>query len=183
MADLPITIMRSQWADPDAVFAQLNKLDFIRVGTTPRDEYFVSDVGEPYTYGSGDFARTYQPQPWAQVLRDLQVLAQIQSQTDTLDLCFLNRYHNGRDHLGWHADDSPEMDDERPIVIMSFGASREIQFRPNSNPKDVTTVVMRHGDTIIMGAGMQDTHQHRIPKSGDQRLGPRISLTWRGYAE
>jgi hypothetical protein len=30
--------------------------------------------------------------------------------------------------------------------------------------------------------GMQDTHYHRIPKS-DREVGPRISLTFRGYVD
>ena len=33
-----------------------------------------------------------------------------------------------------------------------------------------------------MKAAMQDTHVHRIPKA-DRVVGPRISLTFRGYVE
>lgn len=178
---LPVTHIPSQFVDHQHVFDSLDMLQWIRVGTTPRDEYFVSDVEKPYTYGVADFARTYRPQPWSQMLRNLQGIAKAIAGMP-MELCFLNRYHHGRDHLGWHADDSPEMDDARPIIIMSFGAAREIQFRPNDAPKDVSTLMMNSGDIVVMAPGMQDTHQHRIPKSGDQRLGSRISLTWRGYA-
>ena len=35
---------------------------------------------------------------------------------------------------------------------------------------------------LLMTAGMQDTHDHRIPKSGF-KCGPRISFTFRGLAK
>ena len=100
------------------------------------------------------------------------------------DVCFLNGYENGRDHLGWHADDSPEMDDARPIAIVSLGAEREIWFRDirsyetGINPEKL---LLGNGSLCLMQPGMQDTHQHRIPKSPRHDCGPRISFTFRGY--
>ena len=35
------------------------------------------------------------------------------------NVCFLNRYDDQRNHLGWHADDSPEMDHDHPIAVVS----------------------------------------------------------------
>lgn len=96
------------------------------------------------------------------------------------EVCFLNGYRDGKDQLGWHADDSPEMDDARPIGIISLGAEREIWFRANES-KDVTKLKLENGSLCLMNPGMQDTHQHRIPKSSLMTCGPRISLTFRGY--
>jgi alkylated DNA repair dioxygenase AlkB len=35
------------------------------------------------------------------------------------NVCFLNYYENEKQHLGWHADDSPEMDTNHPAFIIS----------------------------------------------------------------
>lgn len=168
------------------------RLDWKRYGdgTVPRMEYYINTVGVPYTYGRGDFARTYQPQP------EIGTIDFIRHRVERMagakfEVCFLNRYLNQSDHLGWHADDSPEMDDARPIAIVSFGVEREIWFRRklprvvNGNdleelPPTITKVLLQHGSVCIMRAGMQDTHEHRIPKCGRQ-CGERISLTFRGY--
>jgi alkylated DNA repair dioxygenase AlkB len=118
-----------------------------------------------------------------------------------MDVCFLNGYKDGHDQLGWHSDDSPEMDDERPIVTVSLGAEREIWFRkipPNRDKIDVglrrgeVNIIMAspeieklklgHGSMAIMLPHMQETHQHRIPKH-DRECGPRVSLTFRGYVK
>ena len=100
-----------------------------------------------------------------------------------MDVCFLNLYLNQRDYLGWHADDSPEMDDERPIVSVSLGAERDIQMKPiDGTAADVETIRLGHGSAFIMLPGVQDTHRHRIPKSGFV-VGERISLTFRGYVK
>lgn len=177
-----------------------NDLAWLRLGSRPRREYFVSRVGEDYTYGAGDFATTYKPQPTTQAINTLWRHAEEDAKT-TFDVCFLNGYDNERDHLGWHSDDSPEMDDVRPIAIVSLGAEREIWFRPKNasvpelmrlyRPEDDSidrsyalhdTLLLQNGSLCLMAPGMQDTHQHRIPK-GSRPCGPRISLTFRGYSK
>jgi alkylated DNA repair dioxygenase AlkB len=100
----------------------------------------------------------------------------------TFEVCFLNRYLNQSDHLGWHADDSPEMDDARPIGIVSLGVEREIWFAPKGKASGVTKVKLEHGSLCVMAEGMQDAWMHRIPKASFQ-CGERISLTFRGYVD
>lgn len=197
-------------ATADYFFDTLWKeLEWVRLGSTPRREYYCSrmDNPQPYTYGSGAHARTYQPQPLHKCLLTVWSLLEGLS-GHRFEVCFLNGYEDGRDHLGWHADDSPEMDDDRPIAIVSLGAEREIWFR--ESPRKVTLgpgvltfgdtrtkiaslevdvspgvtdrLLLQHGSLCLMQPGMQDTHQHRIPKSPLHDCGPRISFTFRGYA-
>jgi alkylated DNA repair dioxygenase AlkB len=71
------------------------------------------------------------------------------------------------------------MDDKRPIATISLGVEREIWFRPN-NSTDITKVLLGNGSLCLMLPGMQETHQHRIPKA-PFHCGERISLTFRGY--
>jgi len=176
----PINYFSQFVVKPDHVFEGLQKdLEWQRRGSTPRSEYYVNLLGPiPYTYGVGAGVREYLPQsshPYIdEMFTDLQKITGVE-----FDVCFLNRYHNQSDHLGWHADDSPEMDDARPIAIVSLGVSREIWFRDNSELK-VEKLKLEHGSLCLMKPGMQDTHQHRIPKAGFL-CGERISLTFRGY--
>lgn len=185
---IPITYLPGFFDKPDELFANLRDgLSWIRHDKVPRSEYYANERQKPYTYGTPPFDRTYQPQPWTMPLIAIRSLLEKQCGC-TFEVVFLNRYHDQSDQLGWHSDDSPEMDDDRPIAIVSLGVEREIWFRetPTGLRQDgfgtVAKLKLEHGSVCLMHPGMQDTHQHRIPKAGFM-CGERISLTFRGYKE
>jgi alkylated DNA repair dioxygenase AlkB len=180
---VPIEYHPNWVADPDQVFKVLREeLTWIRHDKVPRSEYYSNDVSTPYTYGVKDFARTYHPQPWHADMEMLRANLE-QAQHGPYEVCFLNMYEDGSDQLNYHADDSPEMDDNRSIAIISLGAEREIWFRPQESKEPVTKLRLGHGSLCIMKPGMQDQYFHRIPKSDRHNCGPRISLTYRGYVD
>lgn len=181
--DLPVAYLPGFFPEADAIFQQLwNEQNWLRHDKVPRREYYSNDFPEPYTYGLKDYARTYHPQPYHPSV--LAIRKKIEDWTGTrFEVCFQNGYEDQSDQLGWHSDDSPEMDDDRPIAIVSFGVEREIHFREignKSNSEGVTKLKLGHGSLCLMLPGMQDTHQHRIPKASFM-CGARISLTFRGY--
>lgn len=178
----PISYTSKYITNADEAFKALwDELQWERRGSTPRREYYANDVSVPYTYGRGAGVREYMPQAWHPVMREIQ--KQLESETGfRFEVCFLNGYEDQSDSLQWHADDSPEMDDLRPICIVSLGAVREIWFRPQNDKLDVEKLKLGHGSLCLMAPGMQDTHYHRIPKAGFE-CGQRISLTFRGYVE
>jgi len=187
---IPITYMPNFVASPDGVFDRLwNELDWIRHDKVPRREYYCNAFKKPYTYGTPPYERTYQPQTWHPLIIALQDLL-LQKVGTPFEVCFLNGYENQSDQLGWHSDNSPEMDDNRPIAIISLGVEREIWFREIPPPRITRDVVpyptaklkLEHGSLCLMEPGMQDTHQHQIPKSSFM-CGERISLTFRGYVK
>lgn len=166
--------------DPAFVFGVLwNDLEWVHRDQTPRIEYYCNVAGTPYTYGRGAGQRTYEAQPWHPVITAIREGAE-KIAGCRFEVCFLNGYRDGSDQLGWHADDSPEMDDERPIAIVSLGARREIYFRPQDDKLAVEKLWLDSGSLCLMLPGMQNTHFHRIPKSSVQNCGPRVSLTFRG---
>ena len=166
--------------DPASLFAELwSSLAWERRGLTPRREYYCNDVAVPYVYGRGAGVREYSPSAWTPAL--LAVKSAVEALVGApREVCLLKGYEDGRDHLGWHADDSPEMDDARPIAIVTVGAAREIWFRPNAATMSVERMTLEAGSLCIMEPGMQDLWQHRIPKAGFV-CGPRISMTFRGF--
>lgn len=178
--NVPITYIPNFVPDPKKAFASLwNELDWVRHDKVPRREYYCNDFPENYTYGKPEFARTYQPQPYhAEIVAMRWSLEKLLH--SRFEVVFLNGYEGNRDQLGWHADDSAEMCDDRPIGIISLGAVREIWFAPKNDLKDVTRLKLASGSLCVMHPGMQDTHLHRIPKA-DYECGSRISLTFRGY--
>lgn len=145
----------------------------------PRRECFFSSVGAPYSYGTGAGRRTYWPKEMPELVTSLTEDVE-QACGVVFELCFANGYAGERQHLGWHADDSPEMDDDRPIAVMSLGAAREIWVKSTgAGFEEVEKILLPSGSLFVMAAGMQDTHVHRIPKNPSP-CGPRVSLTWRG---
>lgn len=150
-----------------------------RRGSTPRREYYVNPNGRAYAYGRGEGRRSYDPGPSIPAIDEIWKAAEAACGC-SFDVCFLNGYEDGSDQLGWHADDSAEMDPKRPIGIASLGAKREIWFRP-IDAKDARAVLaLDSGSICSMKAGMQSKFYHRIPKAGHV-CGPRVSLTFRGW--
>lgn len=187
----PITYIPNFVVDPDAVFDRLRAIAWERRPDAPRCEYYCNDWPRTYTYGRGRGQRVYEPRNYPEdvltIRRALEATAGAK-----LDVCFLNRYLNQSDRLGWHADDSPEMDDARPIGVVSLGEAmpkggrveRFIRFRPKGDDsgENVESILLAHGSLCLMAPGMQDQFEHEIPKARIQ-CGERISLTFRGYLD
>jgi len=163
----------------DASFDELwHTMEWERRTDAPRYECWMNDFERSYTYGRGNGVRTYHSRPWHPKVREIR---------DTLndkigvyfEACFVNGYKDHRDHLGWHSDDSDNIDHTKPIAIISFGAVREIWFRPVGHKGGYTDkVVMTPGSVVLMGPMMQMSWEHRIPKHSAE-TGGRISLTFR----
>ncbi len=171
---------------PDRAFTMLwNELHWEKREDAPRRECWMAT--RPYTYGKGRGERSYLPHPKHPLVTAYE--KRIYDQWGyVLDGCFANGYANNRDHLGWHSDDDSGIDHSQPIAILSVGAEREIWFRPlivesvyykEPNLPDIEKLVLTNGSITFMPAGMQQTHQHRIPKASYE-CGPRVSLTFRG---
>ena len=150
--------------------------------TDARKECFMATPTRSYTYGAGRGVRTYESIPPILFVQHIQLKLNEQWGT-AFNGCFLNRYDDASKQLGWHADDSPGMDHEHPIAVISFGESREIWWRANGQTGVVPVdqrQLLSHGSLFMMPASFQQTHQHRIPK-GDRPMGKRVSLTYRRF--
>lgn len=150
--------------------------------TSARQEYFMSDTPRLYTYGSLVRQRTYRSQEFT--VDVLTILGKLNNNGELgYNVCFLNRYDDQKNQLGWHADDSPTMDSTHPIAVVSFGAEREIWWKHKSQKgvvPDQQRQLLGSGSLFIMPAGFQTDHVHRIPKC-NRPCGLRISLTFRKY--
>ncbi len=148
----------------------------------PRDECFMATESKEYTYGKSGYSRTYNSVPFhPEVTR---CMSAVNFDTNsTYNVCFLNYYKSEKEHLGWHSDDSPEMDIDHPIAVVSFGAARYIWTKPKDfkgEIPDKDRYMLSSGSLFIMPAGYQKEFMHRIPKH-DRPCGGRISLTFRKF--
>lgn len=162
----------------DDVFNELLSLDWEKRPDAPRREYWCNDFGQPYTYGRGRGQRTYQARPIPKRVHSAR-MGMAAYGMGYFEGCFLNLYEDDRQALGWHADDDPGIDHTRPIVVITLGQPRVIQFKRQDGTGDVAGVLLGHGSIFTMLPGMQQTHFHRIPKASF-RADARISMTFRG---
>lgn len=105
----------------------------------------------------------------------------------------LNRYRDGRDAMGWHADDEPELDPAAPIASLSLGAPRDFRLRPRPSPRRPPgapppagystscapfNLELHNGDLLLMEPPTQLWWQHAVPRR--LRLQQeRLNLTFR----
>lgn len=127
------------------------------------------DAGISYRYsGVDNIAR-----PWTAALREIKT--RVEEVRGTYNYCLLNRYRDGKDSMGWHADDEPEMGDT--IASVSLGATRRFRIRHNAT-RETATFLLEHGTLILMTGTMQRFWQHAVPKT-KQLVGERLNLTFR----
>jgi alkylated DNA repair dioxygenase AlkB len=170
-------------AEADAWLEQLRqevpwKQEFITVygrrHAMPRLTCWMADPGCGYRYSGLENAI----EPWTPLAAAIRrrVGAAAAQEFNSL---LLNFYRNGRDAMGWHADDEAELDPEAPIASLSLGASRSLRFRPRQrDTAPAVAVELGHGDLLLMDPPTQQHWQHGLPR----RLkleSPRLNLTFR----
>lgn len=93
--------------------------------------------------------------------------------------CLLNFYLTGQSTMGFHSDDTTDLQSGTGVAIVSLGSPRGITFRDKSNPEIQHTFSLKPGSLLYMDAKIQTQWVHAIRKQKD--AGPRISLTWRAF--
>jgi len=164
-------------------FEPLSNIDWVQRENTPRKEYWDTTLGEAYTYGSGNGIRTYEPNPRLDIINKYR--DRLEEEYGVFyEGCFLNKYDTKKDWLGWHSDDDEGIDHSKPIAVITLGQEREINWKPmgSKGNDSISRIMLKSGSLFIMPAGMQQTHLHKIPKSGKD-IGVRISLTFRSLME
>jgi len=97
----------------------------------------------------------------------------------TFNTVLLNLYRDGRDHVGWHADDEALYGPHPLIGSLSLGEAREFVIRSNTDHNVQRSFQLGHGDVLVMRGTMQSHWQHRVTRRPTQLLGPRVNLTFR----
>jgi alkylated DNA repair dioxygenase AlkB len=89
----------------------------------------------------------------------------------------LNYYRDGRDSMGMHSDDEPELGPAPVIASVSFGATRRFALQHKSD-KTRFKIDLPTGSLLLMSGQTQANWLHGIAKVA-RPIGPRVNLTFR----
>jgi alkylated DNA repair dioxygenase AlkB len=139
----------------------------------PRLACWVGDANAAYTYSRTRFT----PRPWTPALSGLResLCAHCEERFNSV-LC--NLYRDGRDTMGWHSDDEPELGAHPVIASLSFGATRRFRLRGRRDPALRLELELESGSLLLMAAATQTNYRHDLPRSA-RVVNPRINLTFR----
>ena len=140
---------------------------------TPRLTCWVADPGCLYRYSG----LQQQIHPWTRELEQLRELLHHQLGVRFNSL-LLNRYRDGADRMGWHADDESELDDQAPIASLSLGVARDLRFRPRRGHETAFALNLGDGDLLVMDPPSQRHWQHALPARA-RVVAERVNLTFR----
>jgi alkylated DNA repair dioxygenase AlkB len=141
----------------------------------PREESLFSD----------DFSYAYRgalikAEPWPDFL--------LEAKDRIVQLCGLefnfavgNRYLNGKDSIGWHSDNFPQIGKRPPVASLSLGSSRRFKLRHKSS-KEVIDFELESGSLLVMLPGCQEEWEHALPKTA-RLVGERINWTFRPHVD
>ncbi len=157
----------------------------------PRLTVWHGDAGVRYRYSGRD----HRADGWPPVLAELR--ARLRELLDwPFNSVLGNWYRDGRDYMGWHSDDEPELGPAPLIASLSFGATRRFRLRarpPAGNRSgtlagteavtvaaaaDEAECLLEHGSLLVMAGRTQSLYHHALPKALRVRQG-RINLTFR----
>jgi alkylated DNA repair dioxygenase AlkB len=90
----------------------------------------------------------------------------------------VNRYRDGNDSMGLHADAEPELGPNPVLASLSLGASRRFVIRHKRIREDRHELELCHGSLLVMGGTMQHHYRHGLPRT-TKPVGERINVTFR----
>lgn len=174
-----------QWLPPaqaDALFAMLRDTIawqvhrvrlFGREHPAPRLSAWIGDPDAAYGYSGARHA----PAPWPVALDPVRARLR-----DALGVDFngvlANLYRDGRDAMGWHADDERELGPEPVIASLSLGATRRFVLKHRARDDVRLALELPHGSLLVMSGATQRQHRHALPRSA-RPVGERLNLTFR----
>jgi len=160
---------------PNAIPWQQHRVRlFGREYPAPRLSCWIGDPGAHYTY-----SRTrYAPQPWPTVLVPIRD-ALAQRCGVACNSVLANAYRDGRDAMGWHADDEPELGPEPVIASLSLGGVRRFVLRGRGEYRGQRLALdLAHGSLLLMRGATQRNCQHALSRTA-RPVAPRFNLTFR----
>jgi alkylated DNA repair dioxygenase AlkB len=140
----------------------------------PRLVAFYADSGVDYRYSG----LTWHGEGWPPVLADIK--QQIESHSgERFNSVLCNRYRDGADSMGWHADNEPELGRNPVIASLSLGGVRRFMLKPRKPEHGATvTYTLQSGSLLIMAGDLQHHWVHQVPKT-KRVVDERINLTFR----
>jgi alkylated DNA repair dioxygenase AlkB len=148
---------------------------FGKTVSMPRLTSWHGDPDCSYAYSG----RVFEPAPWTPELSDLRDRL-VRREGCAFNSVLVNYYRDGRDSMGEHADDEPELGPSRDdirIASVSLGGARRFVLR-HRRTRGVHAFELGEGSVLVMGGTTQRYFRHHVPRTR-QPIGPRMNLTFR----
>jgi alkylated DNA repair dioxygenase AlkB len=139
----------------------------------PRLTAWYGDANASYRYSGIEM----KPLPWISSLALIRDRIRLQTGFE-FNSVLLNQYRDGKDSMGWHRDNEPELGTDPVIASVSFGSSRRFLFRRYRQHDQKMELTLDHGSLLIMKGQTQMNWEHSIPKMM-RVTDVRINLTFR----
>lgn len=139
----------------------------------PRLLAWYGDSEASYRYSG----QTHRPLPWTPLLAEIR--GQVESAVgQRLNGVLLNYYRDGRDSMGWHSDDEPELGRNPLVASLSLGGTRRFDLRRKGQTRIEHSLQLGHGSLLVMSGPTQHYWQHQVAKTR-HACTPRLNLTFR----
>jgi len=139
----------------------------------PRLTAWYGDPGKAYSYSG----ITLQPLAWTPALQEIRQRAAALAGV-VFTGALLNLYRDGQDSMGWHRDNEKELGRNPVIGSVSFGATRQFQFRKYEDKSGLISLDLPDGSFLLMKGETQHYWEHRVAKTA-KSIGIRINITFR----
>lgn len=160
---------------------------FGRVVDSPRLSSWIGDAGATYRYSGAEFF----PRPWPDALTELRQRLSAEA-GEVFNSVLANLYRDGRDAMGWHSDNEPELGSQPVIASLSLGAPRRFLLKPVAAARPVGAapaanapsshnrleLLLPPGSLLLMRGETQRNYRHALPRTA-RAVGERINLTFR----
>lgn len=127
-------------------------------------------TGTTYTYAGSVLTAT----PWTPLLSQLRDAASAYTGCH-FNFVLVNHYRDGRDSMGRHRDNEPELDPAAPVVSLSLGATRDFVLHRGA---ERIVIPLRHGTLLAMDPPTNELWLHSLPRR-TKVAAPRLNLTFR----
>ncbi|XP_054711677.1 DNA oxidative demethylase ALKBH2-like [Uloborus diversus] len=151
-----------------------------------RDKAKIKIFGKEYrmprsvaAYGDDNLSYTYSnfkmyAEPWTETLKE--VKKDVENATGSeYNFVLINRYENGKDHMGAHKDNEKDLVKDYSIASVSLGQTRDFTFSRKNFPS--VKITLENGSLLEMKAPTNRYWYHCLPRSKVEN--PRINLTFR----
>lgn len=143
--------------------------------TQPRLTAWHADPECVYRYSGLEL----EPSPWTPELASMR--DRLASELDVpFNSVLLNLYRDGKDSMGWHADDERPFGENPTIASVSLGVPRRFVLR-HRETRETRELWLGGGSLLVMGGTTQHGWQHAVPKTA-RPVGSRLNLTWRRFS-
>ncbi|KAL4223357.1 Alpha-ketoglutarate-dependent dioxygenase alkB 2 [Mactra antiquata] len=132
----------------------------------PRKQVAHGDEGLSYTFSNN----TVPARPWTPFLKKIKdTISEVTGHE--FNFVLINRYKDGKDHMGEHRDDEKDLVQGHPIASLSLGQPRDFIFKHadsrGKNAKcniDPVKIELQHGSLLLMNHPTNTFWYHSLPQ-------------------